>query len=166
MGNIYFQMGNGIFVLFRSKHEVKLLIKLKNIFCRLFDMERKLSVFYYIVELFWQIVETIWRLFKCLRGMSKNKWRLLKNIYIDILLKFNCQLKRYDRLVKNKQKKMQVQTQFEYLRISANHYAFIRCFHTEPSIAKTKAQQGKFYIFLKYLCFRINLSVSIHPKLY
>ena len=41
-----------LFVLFLSKHDVKSLLRLKNKICRLFHVKRKLSVFYYIVELF------------------------------------------------------------------------------------------------------------------
>ena len=61
------------FVLFQLKLDVELLLMLKNWFCRLLNMKRKLSVFYYIVKLFGQIlklladitsVETICRLFK------------------------------------------------------------------------------------------------------
>ena len=58
-------MCNLIIVSFRSKYDVKWLMKLKNRFCRLLNKKHKLSVFYYIVELLWQIVETIWKYNYC-----------------------------------------------------------------------------------------------------
>ena len=39
------------FLLFQPKHDVKLLLMLTNKLCRLLNMKRRLSVFYYIVEL-------------------------------------------------------------------------------------------------------------------
>ena len=53
------------FVLFRPKHDVTLILRLELQFCRLFNIKRKLSVFYSIVELFQQIVETNWRYNYC-----------------------------------------------------------------------------------------------------
>ena len=53
------------FVSFRPKPYVKIILGHQNKFCRLLNIKRKLSVFYYIVELLLQIVETNWRYKYC-----------------------------------------------------------------------------------------------------
>ena len=72
--NISWNFGSIIFVSFRSRHNVKLLLRLGNKFCRLFNIKRRLSVFYKLLNYFSRLlkpigdittVETICRFFKC-----------------------------------------------------------------------------------------------------
>ena len=50
--NLPLNFGNIIFISFRSRYDVKLLLRLKNKFFKLLNIKCKLSVFYYIVEVF------------------------------------------------------------------------------------------------------------------